>query len=76
MLCDVDTGLDSDEAADLRMETLPNTFANDSPAARAKCLQAFLATSVSSGAQHLSPYLEDHSKLREMCKIFINNRKS
>lgn len=65
MLCDVDAGPDSDEAADLRMETLANTFANDSAAARAKCLQAFLATRVSSGSQHLSPYLEDHPELRE-----------
>jgi len=65
MLCDVDVEPDSDEAADLRMETLANTFAYDSPAARAKCLQAFLATRVSSGSQHLSPYLEDHHELRE-----------
>jgi len=65
MICDVDVQPDSDEAADLRMETLANTFANDSAAARAKCLQAFLATRVSSGSQYLSPYLEDHPELRE-----------
>ena len=38
---------------------------NDSAAARAKCLQAFLATRVSSGSQYLSPYLEDQPELRE-----------
>jgi hypothetical protein len=47
------------------METLANTFANDSAATRAKCLQAFLASRVSSGSQHLSPHLEDHPELRE-----------
>jgi len=65
MLCDVDTGPDSDEAADLRMETLANTFANDSPAARAKSPQECFAKRVSSSSQHLSPYLEDHPELRE-----------
>jgi hypothetical protein len=65
MLCDVDVEPDSDEAANLRMETLANTFANDSAATRAKCLQAFLASRVSSGSQHLSPHLEDHPELRE-----------
>ena len=65
MLCDLDVESDSDEAADLRMETLINAFANDSAATRAKRLEAFLATRVSSGSQHLSPYLEDHPKLRE-----------
>jgi len=64
MVCDVDVEPDSDEAADLKMETLANTFANDSAAARAKCLQAFLATRVSSGSQYLSPYFEDHPELR------------
>ena len=66
MFCDVDTGLDSDEAANLRMETLANTFANDSTTARTKCVEAFLASRVSSGGQHLSPYLEDHLELREL----------
>ena len=47
------------------METLANTFANDSATARAKCVEAFLASCVSSGGQHLSPYLEDHPELRE-----------
>jgi len=65
MLCDVDTGPDSDETADLRMETLANTFANDSPAARAKRMEGFFATRVSSDPQHLSPYLENHPELRE-----------
>jgi len=65
MLCDVDVEPDSDEAANLRMETLANTFANDSAATRAQCLQAFLASRVSSGSQHLSPHLEDHPELRE-----------
>ena len=65
MLCDVDAGLDSDEAANLRMETLANTFANDSATARAKCMDAFLASRVSSGGQYLSPYLEDQPELRE-----------
>jgi len=50
----------------LRMETLANTFANDSTTARAKCVEAFLASRVSSGDQHLSPYLEDHLELREL----------
>ena len=36
MLCDVDAKLESDEAANLRMETLADTFANDSVTARAK----------------------------------------
>jgi len=65
MLCDVDAGLDSDEAANVRMETLANTFVNDSATARAKCVEVFLASRVSSGGQHLSPYLEDHLDLRE-----------
>jgi len=49
MLCDVDVEPEPDEAADFRMETLVNTFANDSAANRAECLQAFLAKRVSSG---------------------------
>jgi len=65
MFCDVDTGLDSDEAVNLRMDTLTNTFPNDSTTARAKCVEVFLASRVSSGSQHLSPYLEDHPELRE-----------
>jgi len=65
MLCDGDVGLDSDEAVNLRMETLANTFANDSATVRTKCVEAFLASRVSSGGQHLSPYLEDHPELRE-----------
>jgi len=65
MLCDVDAGLDSDEAANLRMETLANTFANDSATARAKCVEAFLASRVSSRGQHLNPYPEDHPELCE-----------
>jgi len=36
MLCDVDAKLESDESANLRMETLADTFANDSVTARAK----------------------------------------
>ena len=66
MLCDVDAGLDSDEAANLRMEILANTSGNDSTTARAKCVDAFLASRVCSGGQHLSPYLEDHPELREL----------
>ena len=65
MLCDVDAGLDSDEAANVRMETLANTFVNDSATARAKCVEVFLASRVSSGDQHLSPYLEEHPELCE-----------
>jgi len=64
MFCDVDTGLDSDEAANLRMETLANTFANGSATARAKCVEAFFVSRVSSGGQRLSPYLEGHPELR------------
>ena len=65
MLCNGDVGLDSDETVNLRMETLVNTFANDSATARTKCVEAFLASRVSSGGQHLSPYLEDHPELRD-----------
>ena len=65
MLCDVDVESNSDKAANLKMETLANTFANDSAATHAKCLQAFLASHISSGSQHLSPHLEDHPELRE-----------
>jgi len=65
MLRDVDVEPDSDEAANFRMETLANTFANASATARAKYLQAFLASRVSSGSQHLSPYLEDHPEFCE-----------
>jgi len=65
MLCDVDVEPDSDEVADLRMETLVSTFADDSAANRAKCLQVFLAKRVSSVSQHISPYLEDHPELRK-----------
>jgi len=65
MLCDVDVEPDSDEVADLRMETLVSTFADDSAANRAKCLQVFLAKRVSSVSQHISPYLQDHPELRK-----------
>jgi len=66
MLCGIDAGPDSDEAANLRRETLANTFANDSVKARAKRAEVFLASRVSSSSQHFSPYLEDHPELREL----------